>query len=143
MIQVIPFKKEHALDLKDFMSLLQIHDPLEYGAVLESNPISFSACVDGKIIGAAGIHPLHPGVGRAWALLSMEVRKAAFFLHRAVKRRLPGLIEVGSFHRVELVVRRHFPDGYFWAERLGFQDEGLLKKYGPDGSDYHIFALTK
>jgi RimJ/RimL family protein N-acetyltransferase len=143
MIHVIPFKKEHTLELKEFMSLLQIHDPMEYGAVLEADPLSFSGIKDGRIIGAAGIHPIHPGVGRAWALLSGEVRNAEFFLHRQVKRRLPAFIEIGDFHRVETVVRTNFPDGYFWAERLGFIHEGILKKYGPDGSDYHSFAITK
>ncbi len=142
MIHVIPFEPKHAVELAHAMSLLQVLEPSEYGRLLAHDPIAFSGECDGRIVGAAGIHPLHHGVGRAWALLTDEVRAARFFLHREIKLRLPTLIEVGKFHRVECVVADSYTAAHRWAERLGFTHEGILHGYGPDGSDYHSYAIV-
>jgi RimJ/RimL family protein N-acetyltransferase len=143
MIEVIPFKCEHAYSLKDYMSLLQVHSVEAYGRLLEADATAFTGVCDGRVIGAAGVHPIHEGVGQAWALLSPEVRRAKFFLHREVKRRMRELLELGLFHRLEIIVHSNFAEAIIWADRLGFIFEGISPMYGPDGSDYHRFGLTK
>lgn len=143
MIQVVPFLSHHVNDLIPYMSLLQVHDPLDYGIMLAADSYSFSGVRDGKVIGAAGIHPIHSGVGQAWALLSPDIRKEKFFLHRECKRRIYSAIELGLFHRIEIIVDAKFKEAIQWAGVLGFRYEGTRHMYGPDGSDYFSYAITK
>ena len=42
--------------------------------------------------------------------------------------------------RIQAAVRADWPEAQRFAEFLGLENEGLMRKYGPDGSDYFRFA---
>ena len=42
--------------------------------------------------------------------------------------------------RVQTAIRKDFPHGQKFAEWLGLENEGLMKKYGFDGSDQYRYA---
>lgn len=61
-------------------------------------------------------------------------------IHRHVSDILREAFESGGIHRIEAVVRAGFGPGMRWAGMLGFELEGVMRKYGPDGSDYLLYA---
>lgn len=95
---------------------------------------------NGKAFGVAGAFPLWPGVAFAWALVDQEVsaRDMAF-----MTRRLREWLDNCNYHRVQSSVRVEFEPGHRWVERLGFELEGLARKYGSDGSDHVLWARVK
>jgi hypothetical protein len=42
--------------------------------------------------------------------------------------------------RFQMSVRADFGPGIRWAKLLGFEPEGVLSKYGPDGADHILYA---
>ena len=42
---------------------------------------------------------------------------------------------------LQAIVRSDFKDAHKLAKFLGFESEGLMRKYGPDGSDYERYAI--
>jgi RimJ/RimL family protein N-acetyltransferase len=116
------------------------NDPLAYARELAIPGLSFTGRKDGQVIGCAGLKPMWGGVALAWSMLSPEVRKHPFFLHRTVKRELERLARSCGFHRVELIVMQGFEAGKAWAKALGFESEGIRRKYTPDKQDIEVFV---
>lgn len=144
MIEVIPYHPAHVALLKANTPEGSIgDDAVAVAADMAVPGLVFTGMKDGFVVGIAGIKPLTPGRGHAWALLSDEVKQHPHFLHRVVKRMLPKLIQAGNFHRVELMVLDGFKPGCAWAARLGFEFEGIMRKFDPNKNDFHLYAMTK
>ena len=96
---------------------------------------------DGQIPAAAGIIPMWQGVGHAWALFSLEVKRPRTFLQidQMCRRLLPIMLS-GRFWRVQATVIAGHAKSIEWAERLGMAYEGTHRKYGTDGADHMMFA---
>ena len=53
---------------------------------------------------------------------------------------LQHVIEENKLTRVQASVHVDDKQAVRYVEWLGFENEGLMKKFGPDGSDYYRFA---
>lgn len=47
------------------------------------------------------------------------------------------------FKRIQAVVRTDWSKAVHFLERLGFKKECLMKKFGSDGSNYHLYAKLR
>jgi RimJ/RimL family protein N-acetyltransferase len=56
---------------------------------------------------------------------------------------LTYLEEKFNLRRIQFTVRVDYNIGLRWAWALGFQQEGILRGYGPDGTDYAIFGRVR
>ncbi len=138
-----PFTIEHALEIQIKGRFPYLgNDPYKYAKELyeKSQGTSFSAMENGEVLGCAGITHLWPGVGEAWSMFSSEIRTKPFFLHRAVKNGLDNLGTLFGYHRIELFVAAEFEVGQRWARVLGFELEGIRRKYTPDKKDIVVFV---
>jgi len=142
MISIVPYFPEHAWLMSHKGRFPCIgNDPLAYAKELWVEGLSFSALDENKeVIGCAGVKPLWRGVGVAWTMLSCDILKHPFFLHRAVKRELTRIAIERKLHRVELIVMEGFEAGKKWARALGFESEGVRKQYTPDKQDIEMFV---
>jgi len=107
-----------------------------YGEALAAVGKSYTATQGGEVMACIGVIPQWPGYCRAWALLSRDAGRCLVPLTRGVARWL-------RFHnegRVDTAVRCDFDAAIRWAEILGFRQEGTMKKYDPEGSDYYLYA---
>jgi len=103
--------------------------------------LAFSAVQDARIVGCAGIVPLWPGVGQAWAVLSDEVLAQPVALTRAVQRELARIETEHGLRRVQATVAEAHFSGRRWLAWLGFEVEGLMRNYGPEGAgDYWLYG---
>ena len=57
-----------------------------------------------------------------------------------IHRRVSDFLDRSDVDRIETGVRESFKAGHRWAKMLGFQAEGLMRRFGPDGSDYQMYA---
>lgn len=94
----------------------------------------------GKPVGVMGGFLMCQGVAEVWSVLSKEARKLPFGLHRQTKMLLELHEREYSLHRIQMQVLEGFEAGYRWAESLGFQEEGLLRSYGPNRENMWMMA---
>ncbi|MEZ5665875.1 MAG: hypothetical protein R3F55_00235 [Alphaproteobacteria bacterium] len=110
-----------------------------YGAMLaEAGPAFAGLCGD-RVVGCAGVVRLTAQRGHAWALLACDAGHSLTAIHRAVV----GFLAHQRMRRIETAVDAEFAAGHRWARMLGFECEGLMRAYGPDGRDAHLYARTR
>lgn len=102
---------------------------------------AYTARHSGKIIFCGGIRLMWEGVGEVWSIgdkvLARRYAKEVYLwqdelLKQEVKNR--------RFHRLQAHVVKKWKSACNFMERLGFAPEAVLYKYGPDGSDYVLYA---
>lgn len=98
--------------------------------------LAWTAESDGRILGIAGMLPQWENRAIAWALLADNLDNQFLKIHTAVKR----FIDVSGFRRIEATVDMGFPQGIRWMKMLGFEQEGIMRAYRPDGADMILFA---
>lgn len=94
---------------------------------------------DGVVIGCAGIIPQWGNRAMVWAMISRHAGGRMTEIHRAVKR----FLESSTYRRIEATVDLGFPEGVKWLKMLGFEYEGLMRSYRPDGADMMLFARVR
>ncbi len=95
---------------------------------------------EGEIIACGGIVILWKGVGEAWGLTTKLVEDYRILYYKTTKTMIEGFAKALKLHRVQATVPvGHEPAARFII-KLGFAREGLLKKFGPDGSDFIMFG---
>ena len=99
---------------------------------------------EGRPIAAVGVTPCWPGRGQAWTILSDEViRDHGLSLTRMTRWHLNDVTERGKLRRIEATVRAGHRAGHRWMHALGFKREGLMRRYGPEGEDHHLYARLR
>lgn len=146
MVKLIPFRRSD-LDLLEEQAAtayLRPHLTDELLRAWESSPFTWTAIVDGMAIGCGGIHSFYPATplarGEAWALLDRSRCREHFIaLHCAVRK----VIRASPFARLEATVDAGFRQGHRWVTHLGFQMEGLMRRYRPDGRDAYLYSIVR
>jgi len=143
-IKIVPFRWYHprAMDLRPFdleayEHLPDLEQSLKY---YETEEHSYTAFLDGKPVCAFGSHILWNGVSESWMMTGHQIEKRPITITRMCRRYFDYVARELLLHRMQITCNCNDLLAMRFAIALGFQEEGLLKKYGPDGSDYVIFA---
>ncbi len=141
---IVPYRKEHGDQIINEglnYELLKIDSSYEELRIDHSRPgMSFTLLGDGTPIVCGGIIPLWNGVCEGWIIGGKRIFQAKIKAARLIKKRTDLLCLNNNVSRLQTAVKAGFKEGYRFAKFLGLQDEGLMKKYGPDGSDYYRMA---
>jgi hypothetical protein len=107
----------------------------------EAGP-AWTAEIDGVPIGYAGMGVAWRGRAQAWCILGDAIPKRAWVaLGGAVQSRMAQMRALGVW-RIEAEVLHGYLPGHRWVRMLGFAHEGVARAYGPDGHDFHRYALV-
>ncbi|MCK5504210.1 MAG: hypothetical protein KAJ10_03565 [Thermodesulfovibrionia bacterium] len=98
----------------------------------------YTLMMDGEPIACGGIALLDPTYGECWLFVPRHDHGIVVFRH--VLRMLQRLIDEHKFRRLQAHVVEGFDEGEFLMKRLGFECEGRLKKYFPNGDNAKIYA---
>ncbi len=132
-MKIVPFETSHLDELTDFGNQEELVRPL-IGALqgYEDAGPAFSACVEGRIIGCAGLVEMTPYRAYTWALIAKQDFAQRFVgIHRAVLR----FLNEQTYKRIDAQVAFHDTDGHRWMRLLGFQREVFCRPWAmPDGS---------
>lgn len=140
-MEVRTFQPQDLYTIADRLQTAQLglHNVLRdnsYGEALAKAGPCFTAESGGEVIACIGTIPQWARYQRAWALLSGDAGRSMVSLTRRIARWL-------RFHndgRVDTSVHCDFPQAIRWAEMLGFRNEGLMRRFDPDGRDCYLFA---
>lgn len=133
---VVPYKQEH-------FGLMTLRDCHKFENVKAPSPDSRAlTCMYGdQPIAIIGGVQFLPGVMVLWSLLTDDISRCPVSFHKACKHLIDFYLNNG-YRRLVMTVRRDYEVGFRWAKALGFQCEGIMKKYAPDGMDCFMFART-
>ena len=146
----VKFITEHAEELsergrKDFGVLADADLSMRpyFDVVAGEDGAAHSIIQDGHLVLSAGVWQLWPGVGEAWLLPSARLLARPRGPVRTVRRFLDEIAEREGYTRVQATTHADFERGERFLKWLGFEREGVLRKFGPDGSDHKIYSRVK
>jgi len=142
----IPFEPGHADDLISQAETNEAEKKFLLGGHLHNLATlghSVSVVRNGHLLGAGGIVPIWDGLGEAWVLPSAAVKNHKKTFVRLIRENMERLSDELAFRRVQATARADAPKALRFLEFLGFEREGLLRAYGPDGSDHILFAKIR
>ena len=145
-IELIPFKAEHlaGFHARAHESRMVGSDYfMEWAKINEEHSVGYSGFYEGRFIGCGGIRMLWPGVGEAWAIFAEDPREFAHEIYHYVSMGLEHIIAEHGLWRVQTPIAADIAVNIRFIENLGFEREGLMKKFGPDGDDFYIYAKVK
>jgi len=98
---------------------------------------------EGEILGIGGVHMFWPGVGEGWVILTKVVFRYPLTFHKTVLGLLGRIEAEYGFSRIQAACLCGWNRAEKWLQKLGFEYEGIMAKYGPDGSDYYRYARIR
>lgn len=94
---------------------------------------------DTKTIFICGLSFISQGVWEAWLIPSKEIKKHAKDTVRSMKDFTDWLFDYQNTHRIQIAVEDF---NCKWAKAIGFQFEGIVKKYHK-GVDHYMFIKVR
>ena len=94
---------------------------------------------DGVILGIGGLEPQWENRATAFALLSDDSGPHFKAIHSAVVE----FLDNAPYRRIEATVDVGFKQGHRWIKMLGFELEGYMRAYRPDGAVMLLYARIK
>lgn len=106
---------------------------------LSDKGLAWTAEHDGVVLAVAGVEPQWENRAIAFALLSDDSGTHFPAIHSAVVE----FLDNAPYRRIEATVDVGFKQGHRWIKMLGFELEGYMKAYRPDGADMLLYARIK
>lgn len=102
--------------------------------------LSVSVLVDSIPYACFGIFPLWKGVYECWLILDNKARTRYVPLGRSSRKIFSRLSSMMVLKRLQMYVISTNLLYKKYAEFCKFEKEGLLRAFGPEGSDYYIYS---
>lgn len=133
MMTVVEFKQEH---------LKQLNPKACHIGEMPQLVMTYALTIldTGKPVAIFGGFLFIPGVIHFWGLVSEEVKQKPFSFHKTVKKMITYYEKNQKPRRVQIDVKADYEEGKRWAQALGFEYEGTMKRYGVNGEDFHLYA---
>jgi hypothetical protein len=105
-------------------------------------PAWTAAWIDGGTVVAAGCLILHwPGRAEACAVVNRRATtRQVVQATRAARRWIEARQRAPALRRVEVFMPHRSPWRVTFMRALGFRREARLRRWGPDGADYDLYA---
>lgn len=103
---------------------------------------AFTAILHGSPVACFGSVHIWNGVEEMWLLIEERGRKFSKSLTRAAMAYRDFRVISGNLHRIQITVRCEDMRAVRWGTAIGFTIDGMMKAYGPDGSDHYLMSRT-
>lgn len=143
-VKVVPFRWYHPrmmelrkTDLAYYSDLDDFEDRLRG---VEREKHSYTATYRNQMACCFGTRLLWPGAAESWFIGSKLIDTAPITLTRSCRRYMDYIAREQRLKRMQITCDTQDELAVRWAIALKFQREGLLRRYGPSGSDHIMFA---
>lgn len=142
MIKVRVYEKGDAYKL----DALPIFQPLPFiqscvdaqGTSDSSRAYTFYNEETSEVLAIVGITRIWDGVYEAWTFLSKGIKTFPKTFHKSCLAILSSHRDGLDIKRYQAIVKVGFVEGQKWIYSLGFEIEGVMRNYGPEGADYYM-----
>ena len=107
---------------------------------LEQDDLAFTGLVNNKPIFAAGMKMIWGQVAEGWVIATQDVWNYPLSVAKAIRKDFARVAKENNIVRVQTAIRKDFVQGQRFAEWLGLENEGLMRKFGFDGTDQYRYA---
>jgi hypothetical protein len=107
---------------------------------LEQDHLAFTGLVGKKPIFAAGMKMVWGQVAEGWVIATEDMWNYPLSVAKAIKKDFARIAKENNIVRVQTAIRKDFKQGQRFAEWLGLENEGLMRKFGFDGTDQYRYA---
>ncbi len=137
-VQIVPFERRH-------LELFDLGDPELKAQVAELGRPSLwrSAFAPGGMLAIGGLVIIARGVAEVWLAPSQLARRYPLALTQAAGRFLDQAWRELKLHRLQAGVLAQNRRACRWIELLGFAREGVMRKFGPQGQDFVLYAKVR
>jgi hypothetical protein len=140
----LPFHMEHLDKVKDSNpEILSLSKGVNMRTMIQAQSemgVALTAFLYGTPVAILGCVMCWEGVGEMWMLIDQKARTIPVAMTKSALR-MCDIFEIYlHLHRLQITVRKQDRRAVRWAQRLGFNTEGLMLKYGPDQSDFYLMA---
>jgi L-amino acid N-acyltransferase YncA len=99
----------------------------------------------GELIGIGGFSPHWPGVESVWffAVPGALHGRVIGLVARSIRAMLREAVTQRGVWRLQAGVHTHDRQAVTFVEHFAFQREGLMRRFGPDGADWWMYAWVK
>lgn len=97
----------------------------------------------GRIVFFGGLTILWPGVAEAWSVMSDLVEENPLAVVREIRRRVQEGFDRHGLRRIQAIIADDNPRAVKLMRMAGFEVEGILRAYSPDGKDCFILGRLK
>jgi hypothetical protein len=117
--------------IPDFPTVLESYAKLgpAYAAVHHGKPAAVFGCI-----------PLWDGVAECWLVTGTNLPEIARPFHRVTKIMFDMFMSELNLVRLQVTIHQLNVNAVKWIKTLYFNEEGVLRKYGPDQEDFFMFA---
>ena len=98
---------------------------------------------DSEIVAMGGVHMLWNKVGEAWVMLGKDAKSKPRTVAKYADLMFDVIIHKNKLNRVQASIAVNDAKAIRFGKWLGFEMEGLMRRYGPDGSDYYRVARVQ
>jgi len=136
-------RKLQRLNLEHLAVLLYGHPMREQlqKSYLSTGSVGYCLLVDGHPVFAGGVVNLQWNRGEAWILPTPYFRKNIRVCYKYLRDLLPVLFVEGGFRRIQATCSIMVSPLLF--KHLGFEYEGTLRQFGPEGETCFMYAKVK
>jgi hypothetical protein len=107
---------------------------------LEQDHLAFTGLSGKKPIFAAGMKMVWGQVAEGWVIATEDMWRDPLSVAKAIKKDFARIAKENNIVRVQTAIRKDFKQGQRFAEWLGLENEGLMRKFGFDGTDQYRYA---
>jgi hypothetical protein len=104
---------------------------------------AFTVLVDDEILAIGGMMPIFTGVAELWSLTGEAVTIYPLTFHKSILKILDYWQNLYNLHRIQCKVVAGHDTSRKWVTRMGFEEEGLMRKYDAHGRDFYLYARVK
>lgn len=137
MPNIVPFKKEH---LNIINLVFEMSEAGKQSLASYDDVIGYTGMEDNIVLATGGVHRMWDGVGEAWLLVGKEGYEKPKTIAKYTDYIFQHIQEEHDLFRIQASVSALDETANRYAQWLGFEKEGIMRKYGPDGSDYIRYA---
>jgi hypothetical protein len=99
-----------------------------------------TAFLNARPVAMLGFAKIWSGVADAWLVASDEAKEHPMTLTK-MGRKIMDIVKISmGLHRIQITVRTTNVRAEKWARAIGFEQECVMSKYGPDQVDYFLMA---
>lgn len=140
-MRIVPFEPWHLrkLTLQEAQAWMGPMLRADYGESLKNGGPCFTALDGDDVLACSGVLRMWDNRDQAWALMSEHAGRQFVAIYRAIRR----FLDMHDARRVEATVDAGFEAGHRLMRLLGFEREGLMRAYLPDGRDCDLYARVR
>ena len=94
-------------------------------------------------VAMGGVATWNPGVGQAWMVGTESIGLIGTEIAHACRKSIKALFETGTIHRIQAFSAATHTQEHRWLKAIGLHEESRMAKYGKNGEEFIVFAVTK